>query len=213
MTDVASSLALRAAGVARWLAPVPHSPRRPRTSMRASRRRCAHTACRACRSRSSRTASRCWPRAMACASSARPSAWTPTRSSRPVRPARRSPAAALAVLVDDGKLRWDDKVIDHMPWFRMYDPWVTREMTVRDLLVHRSGLGLGAGDLMFVPALVAQPRRHRARAALHQARDQLPQRLRVRQRAVRRRRPADRGGQRPDAGKCSCASACSSPPA
>ncbi|MFC5593122.1 serine hydrolase [Lysobacter niastensis] len=60
-------------------------------------------------------------------------------------------AAALAVLVDDGKLAWDDKVIDHIPWFRMYDPWVTNEMTVRDLLVHRSGLGLGAGDLMFVP--------------------------------------------------------------
>lgn len=61
-------------------------------------------------------------------------------------------AAALAVLVDDGKLGWDDKVIDHMPWFRMYDSWVTNEMTVRDLLVHRSGLGLGAGDLMFIPA-------------------------------------------------------------
>ena len=60
--------------------------------------------------------------------------------------------AALAVLVDDGKLAWDDKVIDHMPWFRMHDPWVTSEMTVRDLLVHRSGLGLGAGDLMFVPS-------------------------------------------------------------
>jgi CubicO group peptidase (beta-lactamase class C family) len=60
-------------------------------------------------------------------------------------------AAALAVLVDQGKLKWDDKVIDHLPYFRMYDPWVTREMTVRDLLVHRSGLGLGAGDLLFVP--------------------------------------------------------------
>jgi CubicO group peptidase (beta-lactamase class C family) len=59
--------------------------------------------------------------------------------------------AALAILVDEGKLKWDDKVIDHMPDFRMYDPWVTREMTVRDLLVHRSGLGLGAGDLLFVP--------------------------------------------------------------
>ncbi|MEO5611453.1 MAG: serine hydrolase [Sphingomicrobium sp.] len=59
--------------------------------------------------------------------------------------------AALAILVDQGKLKWDDKVIDHMPDFRMWDPWVTREMTVRDLLVHRSGLGLGAGDLMFVP--------------------------------------------------------------
>lgn len=60
-------------------------------------------------------------------------------------------AAALAILVDEGKLGWDDKVIDHLPEFRMYDAWVTREMTVRDLLVHRSGLGLGAGDLLFVP--------------------------------------------------------------
>lgn len=58
---------------------------------------------------------------------------------------------ALAVLVDEGRLDWDDRVIDHMPEFRMSDPWVTREMTVRDLLVHRSGLGLGAGDLLFVP--------------------------------------------------------------
>jgi CubicO group peptidase (beta-lactamase class C family) len=59
--------------------------------------------------------------------------------------------AALAILVDEGKIDWDDKVIDHMPEFRMYDAWVTREMTIRDLLVHRSGLGLGAGDLLFVP--------------------------------------------------------------
>jgi CubicO group peptidase (beta-lactamase class C family) len=59
--------------------------------------------------------------------------------------------AALATLVDAGKIGWDDKVIDHLPGFQMYDPWVTREITIRDLLVHRSGLGLGAGDLMFVP--------------------------------------------------------------
>jgi CubicO group peptidase (beta-lactamase class C family) len=59
--------------------------------------------------------------------------------------------AAIATLVDEGKLGWDDRVVDHMPWFQMYDPWVTREMTVRDLLVHRSGLGLGEGDLLFVP--------------------------------------------------------------
>jgi len=59
--------------------------------------------------------------------------------------------AALATLVDEGKLGWDDKVIDHMPDFRMWDPWVTREMTIRDLLVHRSGLGLGEGDLLFLP--------------------------------------------------------------
>ena len=60
-------------------------------------------------------------------------------------------SAALAVLVDDGKLEWNDRVIDHMPEFQMYDPWTTREMTVLDLLSHRSGLGLGAGDLLFVP--------------------------------------------------------------
>lgn len=59
--------------------------------------------------------------------------------------------AALATLVDAGKIKWDDKVIDHMPDFRMWDPWVTREMTIRDLLVHRSGLGLGQGDLLFLP--------------------------------------------------------------
>lgn len=60
-------------------------------------------------------------------------------------------SAALATLVDEGKIGWDDKVIDHLPGFEMYDAWVSREMTVRDLLVHRSGLGLGAGDLMIVP--------------------------------------------------------------
>jgi CubicO group peptidase (beta-lactamase class C family) len=59
--------------------------------------------------------------------------------------------AALGILVDEGKIGWDDKVIDRLPGFQMYDPWVTREMTIRDLLVHRSGLGLGAGDLLFVP--------------------------------------------------------------
>jgi CubicO group peptidase (beta-lactamase class C family) len=65
--------------------------------------------------------------------------------------------AAIATLVDQGKLNWDDKVIDHIPWFQMYDPWVTREMTIRDLMVHRSGLGLGAGDLMFVPRTTLTP--------------------------------------------------------
>jgi CubicO group peptidase (beta-lactamase class C family) len=59
--------------------------------------------------------------------------------------------ADLAILVDQGKIGWDDRVIDRLPGFEMYDAWVTREMTIRDLLVHRSGLGLGAGDLMFVP--------------------------------------------------------------
>jgi CubicO group peptidase (beta-lactamase class C family) len=60
-------------------------------------------------------------------------------------------AAALAILVDEGKISWDDPVIKHLPGFQMYDPYVTREMTIRDLLTHRSGLGLGAGDLLFFP--------------------------------------------------------------
>ena len=59
--------------------------------------------------------------------------------------------AALGLLVDEGKLRWDDKVTDYIPEFKMYDPYVTAEFTVRDLLCHRSGLGLGAGDLMMFP--------------------------------------------------------------
>lgn len=61
-------------------------------------------------------------------------------------------AASLAILVDEGRLRWDDRVTDHLPWFRMSDAFVTREMTIRDLLTHRSGLALGAGDLLFWPA-------------------------------------------------------------
>ena len=59
--------------------------------------------------------------------------------------------AALGLLVDEGKLRWDDKVTTYIPEFRMYDPYATAEFTVRDLLTHRSGLGLGAGDLMAFP--------------------------------------------------------------
>ncbi|MCP2521141.1 beta-lactamase family protein, partial [SCandidatus Aminicenantes bacterium Aminicenantia_JdfR_composite] len=58
-------------------------------------------------------------------------------------------AAALAILVDEGKIKWDDPVIKYLPDFCMYDPYVTREITVRDLLTHRSGLGLGAGDLLY----------------------------------------------------------------
>jgi CubicO group peptidase (beta-lactamase class C family) len=60
-------------------------------------------------------------------------------------------ATALGLLVEDGALEWDGRVIDYLPWFRMWDAWVTREITVRDLLVHRSGLGLGQGDLLYWP--------------------------------------------------------------
>jgi CubicO group peptidase (beta-lactamase class C family) len=57
----------------------------------------------------------------------------------------------LARLVDAGKLRWEDPVIKYLPSFRMYDPWVTRNMQVKDLLVHNSGLPEGGGDLMLWP--------------------------------------------------------------
>ncbi|MFQ3214322.1 MAG: CubicO group peptidase (beta-lactamase class C family) [Marivirga sp.] len=59
--------------------------------------------------------------------------------------------AALAILVDEGKLTWDDKVIDHISEFKMYNDYVTANFTIVDLLTHRSGLGLGAGDLMIFP--------------------------------------------------------------
>jgi CubicO group peptidase (beta-lactamase class C family) len=57
-------------------------------------------------------------------------------------------AALLATQVDEGKLKWDDKVIDYLPEFRMYDPWVTREFTITDMLSHRSGLPDHFGDLL-----------------------------------------------------------------
>ena len=60
-------------------------------------------------------------------------------------------ASVLARLVDAGKLRWEDPVTRYLPEFRMYDPWVTREMQVKDLLVHNSGLPQGGGDLMLWP--------------------------------------------------------------
>jgi CubicO group peptidase (beta-lactamase class C family) len=60
-------------------------------------------------------------------------------------------AAAIAILVDEGKVGWDEPVTRYIPEFRMADPVVTQMMTVRDLLVHRSGLALGAGDLMEFP--------------------------------------------------------------
>lgn len=58
---------------------------------------------------------------------------------------------ALAMMVDEGKLNWDDKVRKYIPEFQLYDAWVTEQFTVRDLVTHRSGMALGAGDLMFFP--------------------------------------------------------------
>ena len=60
-------------------------------------------------------------------------------------------AAALARLVEAGRLAWDDPVVKYLPSFRMHDAWVGRHMQVRDLLIHNSGLPQGAGDLMLWP--------------------------------------------------------------
>ena len=61
-------------------------------------------------------------------------------------------AAALSILADEKKIDMGDRVVDRLPWFQMSDPYVTREMRIRDLLAHRSGLSLGAGDLLYWPA-------------------------------------------------------------
>jgi CubicO group peptidase (beta-lactamase class C family) len=57
-------------------------------------------------------------------------------------------STVLAALVGEEKIDWDDRVIDHDPGFRMYQPFVTRELRLRDLLCHRSGLPDHAGDLL-----------------------------------------------------------------
>ncbi|WP_226704269.1 serine hydrolase [Microbulbifer elongatus] len=59
--------------------------------------------------------------------------------------------AALGVLVEEGKLAWDGRVVEYLPEFRLQDPWISEEFRVVDLLTHRSGLGPGAGDLMLWP--------------------------------------------------------------
>jgi CubicO group peptidase (beta-lactamase class C family) len=58
---------------------------------------------------------------------------------------------ALAMLVEEGKLKWDDRVIQYLPWFAMSDSYVSTHLTVRDLLVHQSGLQSYSGDLMLFP--------------------------------------------------------------
>ena len=57
-------------------------------------------------------------------------------------------AASLAILVDRGKLKWDDRVVDLYPDFQMKDPWVTREFRVFDLLAQRSGLPGLVNDML-----------------------------------------------------------------
>src|SRR5262249_13260727 len=58
-------------------------------------------------------------------------------------------AMALGMLVEEGKLSWDDPVTQYLPYFQLYDPYVTREFTLRDLLVHRSGLPEFCGGILW----------------------------------------------------------------
>ena len=58
-------------------------------------------------------------------------------------------AAAIATLVEDGKAGWNDRVKKHLPWFKLYDRYVTEELRVFELLCHRSGLGTFSGDLLW----------------------------------------------------------------
>lgn len=57
--------------------------------------------------------------------------------------------ACLAILVDEGKIKWDDKVSKYLTDFEMYDPWVTSELTIRDIVSHRVGLATFSGDLLW----------------------------------------------------------------
>jgi CubicO group peptidase (beta-lactamase class C family) len=73
-------------------------------------------------------------------------------------------AAALAMLVDEGRIHWDDVVVRHMPGFRLSDPWVTSQVTVRDLLTHRVGVGRITGNrLRFVSGSTRGELIHRMR--------------------------------------------------
>lgn len=58
-------------------------------------------------------------------------------------------SAIIAILVQQGKLKWDDKVQDYLPYFQVYDPWVSNHVTIRDLLSHRVGLGTFSGDVIW----------------------------------------------------------------
>ena len=127
-----------------------------------SSKACAgNSTCRGSRWRSSRMARSCWNAAMACASSARRTGGR----AHAVRDRIQYQGVHFGLAVDAGRRgqaqprRSRDR---HLPWFQMSDAYVTREMRVRDLLAHRSGLSLGAGDLLYWPTTDLQaPRKSR----------------------------------------------------
>jgi Beta-lactamase class C and other penicillin binding proteins len=55
-------------------------------------------------------------------------------------------AALLATVIDEGKLKWGDTVVNHLPDFQLYDPWVTQNFLVRDILTHKTGFRPYAAD-------------------------------------------------------------------
>ncbi|GGX23861.1 serine hydrolase [Aquimarina muelleri] len=61
-------------------------------------------------------------------------------------------ATIIGMLVQEGKLNWEDKVKKHLPYFALYDPWVSNEVTIRDILSHRVGLGTFSGDVIWYKA-------------------------------------------------------------
>ena len=103
-------------------------------------------------------------------------------------------ATALGILVEEGKLEWDAPVVATCRPSRCPIPYVTRELTVRDLLVHRSGLGLGAGDLLWWPPSTYDRKEIARRLRYIPLGDLVPERLRLRQRALPRGGRGDRGG-------------------
>ena len=103
--------------------------------------------------------------------------------------------ASLAILVDEKKIAWNDKVSKYLPDFQMYDPWVTSELTIRDLVSHRSR----ARYIQRRPALVrdnVSDRRNFAAGALSQACFELSHAIRLSESDVHRRRPRRRKGLR-----------------
>lgn len=74
-------------------------------------------------------------------------------------------ATALAILAEEKRIQWDDRVQQHLPWLQLYDPWVSAELRVDDLLCHRSGLDTFSGDLLwwgtpYAPEEVLRRARH-----------------------------------------------------
>lgn len=78
-------------------------------------------------------------------------------------------ATALGMLVDEGRIAWDDPVTNYLPWFRLYDPYVTLNVTIRDLLSHRTGLATFSGDLIWYGSTHSREEVVRRAAGLKQA--------------------------------------------